>query len=194
MTTSTSPVTDAREAQYTARRRRRLDPHWLLTALAFPPAGWLGHLVSGPVDSPTAALIGGAVTGAALGAAQWALLRRHGIGAAWIAATAVGLALGLAAGAALVSYGTGLGALAVMGAVSGLGVGMAQGRLLHGTGRRVVWSLLTAAVWCLGWTVSTAIGVSVEEQFVVFGISGALAAAAVQSTVVRRFVPARVTS
>jgi hypothetical protein len=200
MTTSPAPSpapSPVRTGQLTRRaphRRRRPDPRWLLTALAFPPAGYVGHLVSGPVDSPAAAVLGGLVTGALLGAAQWGLLRRHGIGPAWIAATAIGLAGGLAAGAALVSYETSLGALAAMGAVSGLGVGMAQARLLGSTGRRVAWSLLTAMVWALGWTVSTSIGIAVEDQFVVFGISGALACAAVQSTVVRSFVPATVAS
>jgi hypothetical protein len=175
-------------------RRRRHDPRWVVTALAFPPAGYLGHLVSGPVDAVPAALVGGLVTGALLGAAQWVLLRRYGVGWAWIVATAVGLAAGLAAGAAAVSYGTGLGALVVMGLVSGLGVGMAQARLLSGTARRVGWSLLTAAVWALGWLISTSIGVDVEEQYVAFGISGALAGTAVQSAVLRSFARRDVTS
>lgn len=177
-----------------AAGRRSPDLRWLLTTLAFPPAGYIGHLISGPIDSPTAAIIGGAVTGALLGAAQWALLRRHGVSLRWIIATAVGLAAGLAAGAALVSYETGLGSLVVMGTVSGLGVGMAQARLLQGTVRQVAWSLLTAGVWALGWTVSTSIGISVEDQFVVFGLSGALAVAAVQSSFVRSFVATQVTS
>jgi hypothetical protein len=112
----------------------------------------------------------------------------------WVAATALGLAAGLAAGAALVSYETNLGSLLAMGLVSGLGVGMAQARMLKGYRRQVAWSLLTSGVWALGWTVSTSIGVSVEEQFVVFGISGALASAAVQSSFVRSFVPTQVPS
>jgi hypothetical protein len=196
MTTSSAPapVRTAHPAPRSRGTRRMPDPRWLLTALAFPPAGYVGHLISGPVDSPTASVIGGLIAGAAIGAAQWALLRRHGIGPAWIVATAIGLAGGLAAGAALVSYETGLGALVVMGFMSGLGVGMAQARMLGSTGRRVAWSLLTAAVWALGWTVSTSIGIAVQEQFVVFGISGALVAAAVQSSVVRSFVPAQVRS
>jgi hypothetical protein len=189
-----APVRTAHPAARPRGTRRMPDPRWLLTALAFPPVGYVGHLAGGPVDSPTAAVVGGLITGAAVGAAQWAVLRRHGIGQAWIAATAVGLAGGLAAGGAAVAYGTGLGALVVMGFMSGLGVGMAQARMLGSTGRRVAWSLLTAAVWALGWTVSTSIGVAVQEQFVVFGISGAVVAAAVQSSFMRSFVPAQVRS
>lgn len=195
MTTSTSRTAGSTERPpRPPAPRRRPDARWLLTALAFPPAGYVGHLVSGPVDSPIAAVLGGAVTGALIGAAQWVLLRRQGIGRAWIVSTAAGLGLGLAAGTALVSYETSVGALALAGAVAGFGVGTAQAALLRGAGRRTAWTLLTAALWALGWTVSTSIGVSVEEQFVVFGISGALAAAAVQSIVVRRLVAPEATS
>jgi hypothetical protein len=196
MSTSTTSFRVIREpsGQHGASTRRRPDPRWLLTALAFPPAGYIGHLVGGPVDAPAAAAIGGLITGAAIGAAQWVLLRRAGISMWWVTATALGLGVGLAAGAALVSYETDLGSLVAMGVVSGLGVGMAQARMLKGYRRQVAWSLLTSGVWALGWTVSTSIGVSVEEQFVVFGISGALASAAVQSSFVRSFVPTQVPS
>ena len=118
---------------------------WLLVALAFPVAGEIGHLIAGRVDSVSAAVLGGVVTGAGLGAAQWALLRRRGIGVGWIAATAGGLGLGLAVGAALVSYRTDITSLVVMGAVSGLGVGMAQGAMLGNTKRMLGWSAATAA-------------------------------------------------
>lgn len=194
MTASTASIRAIRGPSVPPRMRRRPDPRWLLTALAFPPAGWVGHLIGGPVDSPTAAAVGGLITGAAIGGAQWALLRRSSVSLWWIAATAMGLTAGLTAGAALVSYETGLGSLVVMGAVSGLGVGMAQARLLTGPVRQVTWSLLTAAVWALGWTVSTSVGIAVEEQFVVFGISGALVGALVQSSVVRSIVSSQVTS
>ena len=49
-------------------------PSWLLwTAgfLAFPIAGLAGSAVAGRVDSPLAALVGGLVTGAVIGAGQW---------------------------------------------------------------------------------------------------------------------------
>ena len=85
--------------------RRSFRPwwRWMLTALAFPVAGEVGHLVAGRVDSVSAAAVGGVVTGAGLGAAQWALLRRRGVSVRWIPATALGLAVGLAIGAPLVS-------------------------------------------------------------------------------------------
>ena len=92
-------------------------------------------LVAGRVDSVSAAVLGGVMTGAGLGAAQWALLRRRGVGIGWIPATAIGLGVGLAVGAALVSYRTDITSLVVMGAVSGLGVGIAQGAMLGSTKR-----------------------------------------------------------
>jgi uncharacterized membrane protein (UPF0136 family) len=71
--------------------------------LAFPPAGYIAHLLFGRVDGVGPALASGVVTGALIGLAQWALLRRRGASPGWIVATAAGLGLGLAAGAALVA-------------------------------------------------------------------------------------------
>jgi hypothetical protein len=163
---------------------------WLLTFAAFPPAGYIGHAVAGAVDSPVSAIVGGAVTGVGLGAAQWALLRRRGVGARWIPTTAVALAVGVAAGAALVSYRTDRPSLAVMGAVCGFVVGAAQGAVVGDKRRGIVWAVSTAALWALGWTVSATIGVDVEQQYVVFGGSGALVAALLQAVRVDAFVSA----
>ena len=86
---------------------RRIRPwyRWLLTALAFPPAGYVAHLVAGPVDAVPTVVLNGLVAGAGIGAAQWALLRHRDVAVTWIPATAVGLGAGLAVGAGLVSYG-----------------------------------------------------------------------------------------
>lgn len=81
---------------------------WAAVALAFPIAGLIGRAAGGPVDAVGAALIGGALTGAGLGAAQWLAAKdAFGPGPAWIGASAVG--------AALVGYETDLGSLAAMG-------------------------------------------------------------------------------
>lgn len=166
---------------------------WLLTAAAFPPAGYVGHAIAGPVDGPAAAVIGGAVTGLGLGLVQWAVLRRRGVSTRWIGATAAGMAAGLAAGAALVSYRTDRPALALMGAISGLAVGMAQG-LSAGTVRRsVAWALATAVVWAIGWTVTASAGIDVESQYAVFGASGALVAAFLQTVRIDALVPGAAT-
>ncbi|MGZ8603076.1 MAG: hypothetical protein ACXWXN_11235 [Actinomycetota bacterium] len=61
---------------------------WILAFLAFPPAGFLGRTVAGPIDDPTSALLAGAVAGAVIGAGQWLALRGLGIGWEWIPASA----------------------------------------------------------------------------------------------------------
>jgi hypothetical protein len=175
--------------QHPARRSFRPWWRWLLTAFAFPVAGLIGYVVAGRVDSVSTAVLGGVVTGAGIGAAQWALLRHRGVGIRWIPATAVGLGAGLAAGAALVSYRTDIGSLSLMGAISGLAVGIAQGAILGSTKRMLLWCVATGALWAVGWTVTTAGGISVDAQFTVFGAFGAITFAFLQSIVVRAFVP-----
>jgi hypothetical protein len=189
-TTATSSSTNTPVHQHAAPRWFRPWWRWLLIALAFPVAGEIGHLVAGRVDSVSAAVLGGVVTGAGIGAAQWALLRRRGVGIAWIPATAAGLGIGLAAGAALVSYRTDISSLALMGAISGLAVGIAQGAMLGSTKRMLGWSIATAALWAVGWTVTTAGGISVDEQFVVFGAYGAITSTFLQSIIIGWFIPA----
>jgi hypothetical protein len=183
---ATDPTTTHR-----APPRRRLRPwgRWLLTALAFPPSGLISHAIVGHVDAVRSALLGGLIAGSGIGAVQWALLRRRGVGAAWIAATAAGLAAGLAAGAAAVSYRTDITSLVLMGAISGVAVGAAQGAMVGNLRRAASWSLATGALWALGWTLTTAVGVDVAEQWTVFGAAGAVTFAALQSTVIRMLVP-----
>jgi hypothetical protein len=151
---------------------------WIAVALAFPVAGYIGWKIGGPVDSAESALIGGALTGAGLAAVQWwASGGRLGRAVPWITAGAAGYAVGLAAGAALVGYGTSIGALALMGLVSGASLGLAQGLVLarHGDSRlAAAWGAAMPALFSLGWIVTTAIGVNVEEQFTVFGAAGAV--------------------
>lgn len=165
---------------------------WLLTALAFPPSGLIAHLVAGRVDSVPAAVLNGLITGAGIGAAQWALLRHRHINPTWIVSTALGFGAGLAAGAALVSYRTDITSLAVMGAVSGLGVGIAQGAFLGTATRTLAWSAATAALFALGWAVTTAGGIDVSQQWAVFGAYGCTTVAFLQSMIIDRFVPTTV--
>ena len=158
---------------------RRAIARWLISFLGFPLGGFAAWLLTGPVTDTTSAVTGGLLTGAVLGAAQaWALRTdRRGI-ATWIVATALGMAVGLAAGTSLVGFSTGLSPLAVQGAVSGAGVGLAQAVVLwRRTGPlALAWPGYLAAAWAAGWTVTTLAGIGVEEQFTVFGASGALLA------------------
>src|SRR3954465_10380585 len=126
---------------------------WAAGAVAFPVVGLIGGKISGPVDAVEAALVGGALTGAGLGAVQWwAAKGELGHPAAWISSSAAGYAGGLAAGAALVGYNTDLGALAAMGAVSGVVLGAAQGLALAAEGRRrlaVAWASAMPALFAI---------------------------------------------
>ena len=155
----------------------RVALRWLPTFLGFPLGGLLAELVSGPVDDLFAAVVGGALTGLVLGAAQWWGLGRFAPEpVAWILATAVGLAVGLGVGAAAVGYGTSSSDLAIQGACCGLAVGLAQAVVLARTvgPLAVAWAPTLGVVWALGWLVTTAVGVDVESQYTVFGSSGAL--------------------
>ena len=179
--------TDDHPARYSGRPWYR----WLLTALAFPPSGLIAHLVAGRVDSVPAAVLNGVIAGAGIGAAQWALLRHRGVSLTWIPATATGLGAGLAIGAAIVAYRTDIMSLAVMGVVCGLAVGVAQGATLRDAKRTLGWSAATATLWALGWTVTTAGGIDVSQQWAVFGAYGCLTLALLQSIIIGMFVPAR---
>lgn len=147
---------------------------WLPTFAGFPLGGLLASIVAGPVDAVAAAVLGGAVTGCVLGAAQaWGLGSLGPSRRRWIAATTIGLAAGLAAGSAAVGYGTGIGNLVVQGAICGLAIGTAQALVLRG-GVAYLWAPAMSALWALGWAISTSIGVDVDTQWTVFGASGAL--------------------
>jgi hypothetical protein len=151
---------------------------WVAVFAALPISGLIGGAISGPVDTVAAALIGGAITGAGIGAVQWwAADGALGRPAPWIVASAVGYAAGLAAGAALVGYETDLASLAVMGLVSGAGIGAAQASALESQGKRrlaVGWGVAMPLLFALGWCATFAAGINVDDQFTVFGASGAL--------------------
>jgi hypothetical protein len=149
-------------------------------------------LLVGPVDSLPAALLGGMVTGTVLGAAQ-GLGQRLDVRevATWAAATAVGLGVGLAAGAAAVGYDTQLTDLVIQGVICGVAVGLAQSVVLarrntRSRGRSPAWLVYAwpaylGLAWALGWTLTTLVGVQVEDQFTVFGAAGAVTVTALTS-------------
>ena len=152
--------------------RHRIFLRWMASFAGFPLGGFTAFLLVGPVDSLGAALLGGFVTGALLGAVQaWALGRARPRPVVWVLATAVGLAAGLALGADLVGYGTELVDLVLQGAVTGVVVGAAQAAvLLRPLGAlALAWPVLLGGIWAVGWAVTTAAGIDVGQQFTVFG-------------------------
>ena len=149
----------------------------MVNIVGIPLAGYAGWLVSGHVDSIGASLLGALITGAALGALQsWALGTNRPPAVAWIAATTIGLMVGLGVGASVVDYETTLEALVIQGAISGFAVGIAQAMVLRprlGV-LAFAWPPALTVIWAAGWATSTAIGIDVDQQFVIFGASGAI--------------------
>ena len=163
-------------------------PGWGATFLAFPVAGVAAMWAVGAIDDPASAAVGGAIAGALVGAAQAfgsrALdPRRRLAPGTWIPATAVGMGLGLLAASAAVGYATDLGSLALMGAITGVPLGLAQALALPRTlaprhAHRLAWAAAVPIVLAAGWTVTTLVGVDVEQRYATFGASGALVATA----------------
>ena len=148
---------------------------WTAGFLAFPIAGILAEALSGRINDFSSALLGGMVAGAVIGTGQWLVARRLLDAQTWIPATALAMGIGLGVGAWAVGYGTSLGELALMGAITGIALGVAQAYLLRDrVANAWMWAAAMPPLWALGWTVSTFIGVSVDNQFAVFGASGAI--------------------
>jgi hypothetical protein len=165
---------------------------WTAGFLAFPLAGLAGTAAAGRVDSPVAALVGGAIAGLGIGLGQTLAGRGRLDARRWVPATGLGMGLGLLLGAAVVDYRTSLGDLALMGALTGLVLGPAQTLALpRGTRRPWLWALAMPALWALGWTTTTLGGISVDEQFTVFGAYGAITFSALSGLLLLRLLPER---
>lgn len=161
---------------------------WTAGFVAFPIAGLAGmSAAGGQVDSATAALLGGTVTGAVLGAGQFLASGRRLDLVRWVVSTGLGLGLGLLLGASTVDYATGTSDLALQGALTGAVIGPLQALVLPAGTRlldRIAWAITAPGLWALGWTVTSAAGVSVEDQFTIFGATGALAFSAASGLLV----------
>ena len=163
--------------QPTSTSTARVIGRWMTSFAGFPLGGLAAKVIAGPIDATTAALVGGAIGGAVLGAAQsWGMGRGGPASRIWVAATALGFALGLTIGATVVDFGTDVTSLVVQGAICGAAVGAAQALALGQRAGRlaILWPLALAALWALGWAITTVAGVKVDEQFTVFGASGAI--------------------
>jgi hypothetical protein len=165
---------------------------WTVGFLAFPLAGLAGTAVVGRVDSPVAALVGGAVAGLVIGLGQTLASRGRLDIRTWVPATAAGMGLGLLLGAATVGYGTSLPELALMGALTGAVLGPAQALALPRRARpRWAWAAALPLLWALGWTTTTLGGIAVDEQFTVFGAYGAVTFSALSGLLLHVLLPYR---
>jgi len=149
---------------------------WTAGFVAFIIGGALATAATGRINDVSSALIGGIVAGAVIGTGQWLVARRLlGDPRAWIPATAVAMGIGLGVGAWVVGYGTSLSELALMGFITGIPLGAAQAYLLRDRlANAWVWGAAMPLLWALGWTVTTAGGIAVDQQFAVFGAYGAI--------------------
>ncbi len=165
---------------------------WMLGFLAFPIGGIAASVIAGRIDSPQAAVTGGAIAGLVVGAGQSLASRGRLDWRRWIPATTVGMSLGLAIGAESVGYRSSLSDLAVMGALTGVLLGAAQTIALPcRAGWRWAWAAAMPALWALGWTVTTLAGIAVSDQFAIFGAFGALAFTALSGLLLQVLLPAR---
>jgi hypothetical protein len=175
-TTATHPVPLVQVPGTPASVIRRLRWAWPVAILVgFPIGGYAANIIVDKIDSVGAALAGGLIAGAIIGAAQWLALRPL-VPWAWLVATTVGTAAGLTAGAALVDYDISRGDLMLMGAVTGLAVGGLQAFLLARRGSGALWwAAVNPPAWALAWLVTSfVITKNVKEHFAVFGASGAI--------------------
>jgi hypothetical protein len=148
---------------------------WTAGFLAFPIGGALATAATGRVNDVGSALVGGLIVGVVIGTGQWLVARRLLDPKTWIPATALAMSIGLAVGAWVVGYGTSLSELALMGFITGIPLGAAQAYLLRDrVAGAWVWAAAMPLLWALGWTVTTAGGIAVDQQFAVFGAYGAI--------------------
>jgi hypothetical protein len=149
---------------------------WGAAFLGFPIGGLAGLGAAGAVTGIPQALIGGAATGAVIGATQWLVLhRRLAVTPWWIVATAVGMGGGLALGVALLGTDMDGLTLPLRALVTGAGIGIAQFAVLRSiTSRAPAWALIVTLGWALGWLITRAAGIDLAPQWSVFGASGAV--------------------
>ncbi|RNL60106.1 hypothetical protein [Arthrobacter oryzae] len=164
---------------------------WTTSFLALPLGGFAGTMITGRIDNPLSAVTGGAIAGLIIGAGQALASSRRLRPQTWIPATFLGMSAGLALGAAAVGYRTSLPDLALMGILNGLILGLAQALALpRDLGRRRwIWAATMPALWGLGWTVTTLAKIAVDQQFIVFGASGAVLVTAITGLILNRLLP-----
>ena len=170
------PRTSRPAAPASTLHRPRVWAWPLAVILGFPVGGYVANLAVGAVDSVGAALAGGLIAGAVIGAAQWLALRRI-VPWMWIAATGIGMTAGLTLGTVLVDFGIGRADLMLRGAVTGAAVGGLQAVVLarQGISGAVWWTVANPPAWAVAWLVSSyVISANIDERFTNFGASGCL--------------------
>jgi hypothetical protein len=74
--------------------------------------------------------------------------------------------------------------------VTGAALGAAQALALPPNARRRwLWAVAVPVLWSLGWVVTTLAGVAVDEQFTVFGATGAVTVTALLGILLQQVLP-----
>ena len=100
------------------------------------------------------------------------------------------MGLGLLLGATAVGFGAALTDLALMGAITGSSSRSRTAIALPGQLRaRLIWAAAMPLLWALGWTVTTLVGIAVNQQFTVFGAAGAVTLSALSGVLLHLLLP-----
>jgi hypothetical protein len=159
------------------RSERWFWPAWGVAFVGFPIGGTAAAALVGPIATVGAAAIGGAVTGGAIGLAQWLVLRRRlPLSPLWVPATAGGMAVGMALGHLLFGDDTSTLPLLQRGLITGAAIGATQAILLRGLlPAPLLWGAVVTGSWAVGWAITAAVGVDLAPKWAVFGSTGAWA-------------------
>lgn len=164
---------------------------WLPTFLAYPLGGLIAMLLLGSAMTPWAAVLGGTIVGAVVGAAQWLALR-PAVGPRWIIATVIAVPVGAITAALVVGPPVTAPAAALTGAIIGAAAGIAQAFALPASiWPRVAWAATVAVSWTAGWLITSAVIVDLDRGHFIFGSSGAAVVTIVTGVVLRSILGAR---
>lgn len=154
----------------------RLGLLWAIAFVAFPLAGVLAQAATGGISDTGRALIGGAIVGATLGAAQFLVLRNVlPLSPLWIAASSLGLGAGLALATAWLGTATDGNALLWRALIAGAGLGVAQYLLLRPVlAYSEIWLATVTLGWVAGWFITRGVGVDLAPKWANFGAAGAI--------------------
>jgi hypothetical protein len=154
---------------------------WFIAFTGFPIGGLLVKLLIGPISTLSSAALGGIISGAILGMVQWLVLRgQFPLSIFWVMASSIGMAAGLVIGTLLLGSDTSGSVLLWRALITGLCVGMAQGLVFRSSLsvpvlQTLMWTVMVALAWTLGWWITRSVGVDLGPKWTVFGSTGAWA-------------------
>lgn len=148
---------------------------WTPTFLAFPIGGLLAKLIFGSASTVVKSVGGGLVVGLVVGLIQYLSIKKYGISSSWVVATAIAATAAALINSYIFSFKFDSASLAGTGLVAGLLIGIAQSLSQTRDLKFLsIWAISTAIAWSLAWYITSKVIVDPEDQYHVFGSSGAL--------------------